>query len=260
MKLLNIISGLTIFTALMSFPGEAFARKKQNVKEEPAEPPVPEMRIDPNLIKSYQDGASTESERIEKVGVQILAIEPSFDLHQFKTFKAHNDYFEIPLSGGASSAIAPAVWVGHPTGAVWFGMIRARAGLDFSYLGYDGAQAVYQRSLKQDFRDNISAHVLPVIATARLGTSGNGESSFGVSPWISLGSGMMLTQVAGNLDGISQSGWSPVTKFSGGLRYSLSGQSSFLGGISAGVFNVSGASKKAEWKGNGVTLAADVFL
>ena len=205
-------------------------------------------------------GSNLESERIEKTGVQILAIEPAIDFHQFTSFHAHNDYFEIPLNGGSKSAIAPSIWVGHPTGAVWFGLIRVRAGLDLSYLGYDGAQSVHQRNLNLDFKDNISAHVFPVLATGRLGSVSDGGLLLGLSPWLSAGAGMMLTQVAGSLDGTSQSAWSPVTKFAGGLRYSLTGTSAFLCGISAGVFRVSGSSKKADWRGSGLTVGADVFL
>lgn len=245
---------------LVSFSTEAFAKKKSKKPEEPVSQPEPEMRIDPGLIQSYQQGASLQSERIENASVQILAVEPAIEMHQFKTFVSKNDYFEIPLNGGAKSSMAPAVWVGHPTGAVWFHLIRARVGLDLSYLGYDGAQSVRQRNLGLDFKDNISAHVFPMIASLRLGSATNSESTWGVSPWFSMGAGMMLTQVSGNLDGTSQSAWSPVSKMAGGLRYSLSGSNAFLGGISAGVFQISGSSKKAEWKGSGVSLGADVFL
>ena len=239
---------------------DALARKKSKVDEKQPFEAEPEMRIDPNLINSYQEKAAIQSEKVEQSGVQILAIEPGLDFHQLTVFKSHNDYFDIPLSGGSKTAIAPSVWVGNPVGAVWFAVVRVRIGVDASYLGYDGAQTVHQRDLNLDFRDNISAHVFPVIVSAKLGTATKNEYTLGLSPWISLGSGMMLTQVAGNLDGTSQSGWSPVSKMSGGLRYLLSGQNGILGGVSAGVFKISGSSKKAEWQGSGVTVGADVFL
>ena len=257
---LKSLSSVAVALIVSCYSTEAFARKKSKKLEEPVSAPVPEMRIDPNLIQSYQQGASVESERIEKSGVQVLAIEPALDMHQFKSFQVNNDYFDIPLNGGTKSAISPSVWIGHPTGAVWFKLIRARVGLDVSYLGYDGAQTVHQRTLNLDFKDNVSAHVFPLIATLRLGSATTNESIFGISPWLSTGTGMMLTQVSGTLDGTSQSAWSPVSKIGAGLRYSLSGHNAFLGGISAGLFGISGSSKKAQWTGSGVTFGADVFL
>ena len=239
---------------------ESLAKKKAKEAEEPAAKPAPEMRIDPNLIQSYQKSASVESERVETSGVQILAVEPAIDLHQFQSLYAQNEYFEVPLSGGSKSTMSPSVWVGHPTGSVWFKIIRVRAGLDLSYLGYDGAQTVHQRSLNQDFRDNISAHVFPIIASARLGSATSNESIFGVSPWVTVGTGMMLTQVSGSLDGASQSAWTPISKVGAGLRYSMAGKNAFFGGVSAGVFRISGSSKKAKWLGSGVTMGADVYL
>lgn len=251
-------SVVTLTLALIS--SEAFAAKKPKKQETPVPPPAPEMKIDPNLINTYKSGAFIESKRVEKSDVQFIAVEPSLDMHQFTSFKARNDYFEVPLNGGSKSSIAPSVWLGHPTGAVWFSLIRVRAGLDLSYIGYDGAQTVHHRTLNLDFKDNISSHAIPLVASTRLTSATKNESTFGISPWLGAGVGMMLSQVTGSLDGTSQNAWTPISRLSGGLRYSLMSHNGFVGGVNAGVFSVSGSSKKAQWRGTGVTVGADILL
>jgi hypothetical protein len=247
-------------TALMLNSPVYAAKKSAKKIDKAAVEAAPEMRIDPNLMNTYQSGAQVESKRVESSDVQFVAVEPTIDFHLFTSFHSQNEYFDVPLNGGSKSAIAPAVWLGHPTGAVWGGVIRARLGLNISYLMFDGAQTVHQRTIDQDFRDNVSAHVLPMVATVRLTSATKSEFTFGIAPWITAGGGMMLTQVSGNLDGVSQSAWTPISKLGAGLRYSLSTSNGIVGGVHAGAFAVSGSSRKAEWRGTGLTFGADLVL
>ncbi len=256
------IASLLVFTLSLGYGAQAAAATKNSKRKlvQPEEK-APEMRIDPNLVQTYQTGVSAESERVETQGVQYVAVEPSIDFHQFRTFEAHNDYFEIPLNGGSKNTVAPSIWIGHPTGAVWGSMVRARAGLDLSYLSSDGGQSIHHRELNSDFKDNVAAQVLPVFATLRLTNASSSIMSYqGMSPWLSLGAGMMLTQVSGTLDGVSQTAWTPVTKVGTGVRYLLPNTKGFFGGLNAGVFSVAASSQKAVWRGTGVTIGADVVL
>lgn len=247
---------------LLSVSGQvALAAKKSTKKvEEPRVDPAPEMRVDPSLVEQYQSKAEIESRRVQQTNVQFIAVEPSIDFHQFTSFRARNEYFDVPLNGGSKSTMAPSLWVGHPTGAVWGKLVRARLGLSLSYLTFDGAQTVYQRNFGMEFRDNVSSQIFPVMASLRFTAADLDAGTAGVAPFMALSAGTMLTQVTGTLDGVSQSSWTPVTKLACGVRYSFAGANSLVGGMHAGVFSVSGSSRKAEWKGTGLTLGADFIL
>jgi len=220
----------------------------------------PEMRVDPSLLDNYRDVASREAKRVENADVQFVLIEPSLEFHQFETFSGRSDYFELPLNGDGQGAVIPRVWIGHPTGAVWSGVIRARAGFDFSYFSHDGAQNVHHRGVDLDFKDNVSTHALPLIFGVRLNTAEANMSFLGVSPWISAGAGIVMTQFSGSLDGLSQLAWTPVRKTGAGLRYAFPESTGLAGGFNLGFFSIAGSSSKVVWRGEGVAVGADIKL
>ena len=242
--------------------GSLFAASKKQMIPEPAAPA--QMHVDPAVLNEYRNHTAMEANSIQHVDLELISVEPAIDVYDLQKLQAKNDYFTVPVEASGRTLVAPRVWIGMPRGWELAPDMFLRLGVDLSYLNREGAQTLHQEPLNMDVRDNITVHVFPIIPTANwsyvLPGSGTGfASSLRFGPWASAGVGTAMTQITCTLDGVSQSGWTPISRLAGGL--SLGGSSpTLMRSVQAGVFSVSGSSQRLEWRSRGFLVGATFVL